>query len=182
MLDVVMDKILQYSQKKTKKIFGVDPSIEFIKKAKKNNPSGIFIEGVGENIPFDDNSFDIVVSKWAIQTSHDVPKILSEFSRVLKKGGMLVYLSKHPILQFLQKIRDYGHGSDYYKQQITTSKIYNETITLKEPSHTISEYLNSDFFKSFEIIDYKEGTDFPSSTSINGDIYPTFFIIKAKKK
>ncbi|MCC7436655.1 class I SAM-dependent methyltransferase [Candidatus Nomurabacteria bacterium] len=175
-------KDLVILSKKTKKIFGIDPSIEFLKKAQINNPSGIFKEAVGEKIPFQNESFDVVVSKWAIQTSTNVPKVLSEMARVLKKGGSLVFLTKHPILQFLQKIRDYGHGVDYYKQQITTSKIYSGTITIKEPSHTIGEYFNAEFLKNFEIIDYKEGTDFPASTQINGDTYPTFFIVKAKKK
>lgn len=175
-------KDLMILSKKANQIFGIDPSVEFLKKAQKNNPSGFFKEAVGESIPFDDETFDVVVSKWAIQTSADVPGVLSEMARVLKKGGMLVFLSKHPILQFLQKIRDYGHGIDYYKQQITTSKIYSGTITVKEPSHTIGEYFNAEFLKNFEILDYKEGTDFPASTQINGDIYPTFFIVKAKKK
>lgn len=175
-------KDLMILSKKSNQIFGIDPSIEFLKKAQKNNPSGVFKEAIGENIPFDDETFDVVVSKWAIQTSTDVPSVLSEMARVIKKDGTLVFLSKHPLLQFLQKIRDYGHGVDYYKQQITTSKIYSGTITLKEPSHTIGEYFNAEFLKNFEILDYKEGTDFPASTQINGDIYPTFFIVKARKK
>lgn len=164
------------------KVFGIDPSIEFLKKAQENNPTGVFKEGVAENIPAEDASFDVVVSKWALQTSLDVPRALSESARVLKKKGILIFLSKHPIIQFLQKIRDYGHGADYYEQKIVTSNIYSGKITLKEPSHTIGEYLNADFFKNFEIIDYQEGTDFPASEQINGDIYPTFFIIKARRK
>lgn len=164
------------------KVFGVDPSREFLKKAQENNPTGIFKEGVGENIPAEDASFDVVISKWAIQTSSDVPKVLSEIARVLKKGGTTVFLSKHPWIQWLQKIRDYGHGVDYYEQKIVTSNIYSGKIVLKEPSHTIGEYLNIDFFKNFELIDYKEGTDFPASEQIKGDIYPTFFIIKARRK
>jgi hypothetical protein len=82
----------------------------------------------------------------------------------------------------LEKVRDYGHGADYYKQQIVTSNIYNGKIVLKEPSHTIGEYFNADFFKNFEVLEYKEGTDFPASEQLNGDIYPTFFIVKARRK
>ncbi len=163
-------------------VFGIDPSIEFIKKAQVNNPSGVFKEGVGEAIPCEDRMFDVVISKWAMQTSTNVPKILSEMARVTKKNGMLVILSKHPVIQFLQKIRDNGHGANYYEQKIVTSNIYSGKIALKEPSHTIGEYLNSEFFKDFEIIDYQEGTDFPASEQLNGDVYPTFFIVKARRK
>ncbi len=168
--------------KKGARVFGIDPSIEFIKKAQINNPTGIFKEGVGENIPADDNSFDIVISKYAIQTSTNVPGVLSEIARVIKKNGMIVLLSKHPLRQYLEKIQSYGHGADYYKQKIVTSNIYNGEIVLKEPSHTIGEYFNSEFLKNFELLEYQEGTDFPASEQINGDIYPTFFIIKARRK
>lgn len=168
--------------RKGAQVFGIDPSTEFIKKAQLNNPSGVFKEGTGESLPCEDAMFDIVTSKWAIQTSTNVPAIIKEMARVLKKDGTLIYLTKHPIIQFIQKIRDNGHGVDYYEQTIVTSNIYNGTIALKEPSHTLGEYLNSDFFNSFEILDYREATDFPASEQINGDIYPTFFIVKAKRK
>ena len=168
--------------KRGAQVFGIDPSEEFIKKAQANNPTGIFKIGVGEDIPCEDGMFDIVVSKWAMQTSTDVPAVLQEMARVTKKGGMLVFLSKHPIIQFLQKIRDNGHGVNYYEQKIVTSNIYSGRIALKEPTHTIGEYFNADFFKNFEMIDYKEGTDFPASEQIDGDTYPTFFIVKAKRK
>lgn len=163
-------------------VFGIDPSNEFLKKAQVNNPTGVFIKGVGEAIPCENTMFDVVVSKWAMQTSTNVPAILNEMARVTKPGGVLVFLSKHPWMQWLEKIRDYGHGADYYKQMIVTSNIYDGEIVLKEPSHTIGEYFNSDFFKNFEILDYKEGTDFPASEQIHNDIYPTFFIVKAKRK
>jgi len=175
-------KDLVILSKNSTSVFGIDPSMEFLKKAQINNPLGVFKEAVGENIPFEDKTFDVVISKWAIQTSTDVPKVLLEMARVLKKDGILVFLSKHPVLQFLQKSRDYGPGVDYYQQQIVTSSIYSGKIRVKEPSHTIGEYFNMDFFRNFEMIDYKEGTDFPASAQINGDIYPTFFVVKARRK
>ncbi len=163
-------------------VYGVEPSNEFIKHAKELNPDGIIKEGVAENIPFSDEMFDVVVSKWAFQTCVDIPKALNEVARVLKPGGNFLLLSKHPWMQWMEKVRDYGHGADYYKQQIVTSNIYGGQIVLKEPSHTIGEYFNKEFLDNFEILDYQEGTDFPASEQINGDIYPTFFIIKVRKK
>ena len=173
---------LKIFSEKGAQVYGIDPSVEFLKKAKVNNPTGSFTKGVGEALPFPDNTFDIVTSKWAMQTSTDVPKVLSEMGRVLKSGGMLVYLTKHPFLQFLQKIRDNGHGADYYKQKVVTSNIYSGKITLKEPSHTMQEYFNGEFFSCFEILSYFEGTDFPASEQLNGDIYPTYMVVVAKKK
>jgi ubiquinone/menaquinone biosynthesis C-methylase UbiE len=173
---------LSILSQKGAKVYGLDPSIEFLKKAQSNNPEGIFTEGVGEKIPFKDATFDVVTSKWAMQTSTNVPKVLSEMARVLKKDGMLVFLTKHPFLQFLQKIRDNGHGVDYYKQQVVTSNIYSGKIKLHEPSHTMGEYFNQEFYSNFEVLSYHEGSDFPASEQLNGDVYPTYMIIVARKK
>jgi len=164
------------------KVFGIDPSSEFIAKAQTNNPTGIFKKGVGEALPCEDAKFDIVISKWAMQTSTDVPAVLREMARVIKKNGTLIYLTKHPFLQFLEKVRDNGHGVDYYQQQIVTSNIYSGSIVLKEPTHTMGEYLNGDFFSNFELLDYYEGAEFPASEQLNGDTYPTFFMVKARRK
>jgi ubiquinone/menaquinone biosynthesis C-methylase UbiE len=164
------------------RVYGIDPSKEFIKVAQKNNPLGLFTEGVGEKLPFPDNYFDVVTSKWAMQTSSDVPKVLKEMARILKKGGKLIYLSKHPLIQWHEKIRDYGHGANYYQQLIITSNIYENKIVLKEPSHTLGEYFNADFLNNFEITNFIEDTEFPASEQINGDTYPTFFIVEAIKK
>ncbi len=162
--------------------YGLDPSAEFIAQAKMQNPNSTFVEATGEAIPFDDNSFDIVTSKWALQSSPDVKQILLEAARVLKPGGMLLFLSKHPWLQQLEKVRDYGTDANYYEQKIVTSNIFSGKIVLKEPSHTIGDYFNKDFYSNFEVIDYEEGTDFPASEQLNSGVYPTFFIVKAKKK
>lgn len=163
-------------------VHGIDPCDEFLEKAQINNPHGIFINGIGEHLPFEEKVFDVVISKWAMQTSTNIPQILYEMARVLKKDGMLIFLSKHPFIQFLEKIRDYGHGANYYEQKIVTSNIYNGKIILKEPSHTFGEYFNKEFYSNFEILDYREGTDFPASEQLNNDIYPTFMIIVARKK
>jgi ubiquinone/menaquinone biosynthesis C-methylase UbiE len=173
---------LMILKKRGTEVFGIDPSIEFLKKAQNNYPVGFFKNGRGEAIPYDDATFDIVYSKWAMQTSPDISAIMREMARVIKKDGTLVFLSKHPWMQWIEKVRDFGHGADYYKQMIVQSNIYSGTITLQEPSHTIGEYFNTEFFSNFEIMQYQEGTDFSASEQINGDIYPTFFMVYARRK
>jgi malonyl-CoA O-methyltransferase len=162
--------------------YGLEPSSEFVKDAKKKNPQAIIKEGIAESIPFSDDMFDVVVSKWALQTCTDLEKVFSEVSRILKPGGTFILLSKHPMQQYFGKIREHGNDSNYFESKISTLHIFNGKITLKEPTHTFNEYLNKEFFKNFEIINFKEDFDFPASEQFHNGIYPTYFIIKARKK
>jgi ubiquinone/menaquinone biosynthesis C-methylase UbiE len=161
---------------------GLDPSVQFLQKAQEKMPSGTFREGVGERMPFDAASFDVVVSKWAMQTSTDVPGVLREAARVLRPGGLFVFLTKHPWMQWMEKVRDHGAGADYYQQMVVTSNIYGGTIVLREPSHTLGEYFDAAFLASFDVIDFREGTDFPASEQIGGQVYPTFLAMKARRR
>lgn len=163
-------------------VYGVEPSEEFVKSAKQLNPTGIIKVSVAEEIPFSNEMFDIVVSKWALQTCTDLEKALSEAARVLKPGGMLVLLSKHPMQQYFGKMREYGNSSNYFEQKVSTLHIFNGKIALKEPTHTMNEYFNSNFLSKFEIINFKESFDFPASEQFHGGVYPTYFVIKARKK
>ncbi len=47
--------------------------------------------GVGENIPFPDESFDTVVCTFTMCSVHDHARSLSEMRRILKPGGMFLF-------------------------------------------------------------------------------------------
>lgn len=47
---------------------------------------------VGEAIPFEDNTFDVVYSYYAFEHVEDPQKVLSESLRVLKPGGILYFV------------------------------------------------------------------------------------------
>jgi ubiquinone/menaquinone biosynthesis C-methylase UbiE len=162
--------------------FGVEPSEKLCALARRTNPGATIVQGGGESLPFDDQQFDLIVSKWAIQTSTDVPAILSEIERTLVPGGSLVILTKHPLRQYLEKIREFGHGIDYFKQQVVESKIFDGQITLYEPTHTLQEYINPRFLNAFDLELFHEGSEFPSAEQLNGDVYPTFFVLHAVKR
>jgi ubiquinone/menaquinone biosynthesis C-methylase UbiE len=46
----------------------------------------------GENLPFQDNTFDCVVSTFTLCSIEDVSQAVSEVYRVLKPGGMFLFL------------------------------------------------------------------------------------------
>jgi len=79
---------------RTGTVSGLDMTDEQLQKAKSlrdrdgfNNVS--FHKGYLENLPFDDNSFDVVISNGVINLCPDKLKVFKEIGRVLKQGGRL---------------------------------------------------------------------------------------------
>lgn len=162
---------------KEAQIFGIDSSEEMVKLAQKKNPEGEIRTASFDALPFPDLFFDVVISKWALQTSLDIDPVYQEIARVLKPGGYLIYLAVHPIRQFIEKR---VAGKDYFKKEIVESPFFNNQFVVKEPSHTLNEYLSPLFFKLFSLEAYEEGND-SGAERINGDIYPSYFIVKSVK-
>ncbi|MEM2916523.1 MAG: methyltransferase domain-containing protein [Candidatus Woesearchaeota archaeon] len=63
----------------TCKKFGVDPTFELLQQAKPRMP---VVQGVAEHLPFQDNSFDIVVCLTALHNFTDPLRALLEMKRV----------------------------------------------------------------------------------------------------
>lgn len=56
-----------------------------------NDISAARVQGSVLDLPFPDNSFDIVVSSWVIETVPDPIKAVSEYLRVIDEGGYVLY-------------------------------------------------------------------------------------------
>ncbi len=77
------------------KIYGIDPWEAGIRRVKKKlDFYGIrnveIIQGEAENIPLEDNSIDLITSNNGINNVKDQARVLSECSRIMKKGGQFV--------------------------------------------------------------------------------------------
>lgn len=158
--------------------YGIDAAQSLVSLAQKNAPEAHVMYGIMESLPYANNSFDVVLSKYALQTTEQLPQVLEEMGRVLKPNGVMAYLTVHPLRQFLEKKK---HPKDYFLQEVVNSVFFGGTVTAREPTHTMDEYLNSNFLKKYHILHFKEHIDFPSSERIEGDNYPCFFVLKARK-
>lgn len=170
-----------YYQSQGAVVCGIDASKELIQIAKRRMPAADIRIGFMENLPYADNSLDVVLSKYAIQTSVDIAPIFKEVARVLKPGGIFMYLVTHPLRQFMEKTKGVD-GKDYFRQEVTGALLFGGEITVQEPSHTFNEYLSRDFLSNFDVIGFEETCDLFSAEMIEGNIYPGFFIVKAKKR
>lgn len=159
------------------KCYGLDASEEIINLAKKKISKATFVSASFQNIPFSKNSFDWIFSKYALQTVDDVDIVLQEAYRVLKPKGNLLFLVVHPLRQFLEKKRG---GKDYYKKEVVNSVLFGGKITVREPVHAMTEYLNNFVLRNFDFIHYEEVFD-PAAEQVNGHVYPGFMLIHLVK-
>ncbi len=75
-------------RKKGMEVCGIDPSEEMLKIAKER---GFDVKkGSGENIPFEDNRFDVVLAMTSIEFSKDPKRFVKEMKRVAKPGGVVI--------------------------------------------------------------------------------------------
>lgn len=82
------------------KYIGIDPSIELLKVANK----GFFINGKGEKLPFNSDTFDFVISITAIQNFDDLIKGIKEMIRVAKKDIIISVLKKSNKVQIIENL------------------------------------------------------------------------------
>jgi ubiquinone/menaquinone biosynthesis C-methylase UbiE len=73
-------------------VSGIDASAPLIEQAKKRNSSIKFLTGEMEELPFDDNTFDIVCAFNSIQYAESVKNAILESKRTLKEKGKLVIM------------------------------------------------------------------------------------------
>ena len=85
--------------KKGAKVFGLELSGEMLKLAKQHcSKENInFKQGSIDKLPYKKNSFDIVVASLVIHYLAKPERAFKEFNRVLKKDGILVFSTNHPI-------------------------------------------------------------------------------------
>ena len=92
---IIMRKIKEKLGDKVR-IYGVDVSEDMVRIAERNVPDAEIKVGMAENIPFEDNMFDIVISVLSAHHWDDVQKGIEEIKRVLKKNGKGIIWEVNP--------------------------------------------------------------------------------------
>ena len=72
-------------------VIGLDPSSGMLREAQKG-PCQSLVLGIGEQLPFLDESFDFLSMGYALRHVSDIQKAFSEYWRVLKPGGTVLIL------------------------------------------------------------------------------------------
>lgn len=89
-----------------------DFSAGMIQEGRKRYPQLTFVEADAMNLPFEDNTFDVVTISVALRNVQDTAKALSEMLRVAKPGGRLVICEfSTPVWTPFRKLYDFYLGT-----------------------------------------------------------------------
>lgn len=86
---------------------GIDPAERSLQTAREHakllNLDIDYRFGLGENIPFPDNHFDVVFCCDVLEHVRNLPKCISEFQRVLKPGGVFFFdtFNRNPLSKLI---------------------------------------------------------------------------------
>lgn len=69
---------------------GIDPTHGLISAARSRHARGRYVLGRAEELPFEDQAFDLVISYLSLIDIADFERAISEMARVLKPGGALL--------------------------------------------------------------------------------------------
>jgi len=106
-----------------------------------------FVQSSAYQMPFKQNSFDVVVSCEVIEHLGDPEKMLAESVRVLKEGGKFILTTPHRLTEFPQ---DKNHVKEYFPQELKkiVEKYFNN-VCVKSTHHMLWRSLYLYAFRSF---------------------------------
>ncbi|MBD1141546.1 class I SAM-dependent methyltransferase [Pelagibacterales bacterium SAG-MED32] len=115
--------------------YGVDFSIEQLKLV--NTDIILPVNSNAENLPFDDNQFDLVYSSEVIQNIEDISKLIPELLRVTKQNGLLAISSLNAssiIRKLIMKLDPNNQDKKYFLRSKNEPHIY-----LRNPNNIIDK-------------------------------------------
>jgi len=126
--------------------YGIDISKDVVELAKKNNVIAIQHD-LNKNLPYKNNSFDVIIACEIIEHIFDTDKLISEFNRVLKKDGIII-ISTPNLASLTNRIRLlFGLYPEYVPQYNATSPLHIRAYTIP----ILKKQLESHGFKIINI-------------------------------
>jgi len=144
--------IKRYEKIGAKNIYGIDTSEFMVSEAKKNVKSSdnIFVADI-QKTQFKNNYFNVVVGRFSFHYLNEFDLAFKEVSRILKKGGILIFVVHHPFKDLIMK-----KVKTYSNKEIIKVELYNNKVPIYFPTHTLKEYFSNNFFKYFYVDSFEE--------------------------
>jgi ubiquinone/menaquinone biosynthesis C-methylase UbiE len=195
-LDVAVGKggflpfIFELAGHNFKQIIGIDPSKEAIEIAKKEyeNKKVAFYQHSAENLPFEDESFDLVTISNALHHVNDIKLTIEEMKRVKSKNGFIfisemyrdnqdekaeTFLQFHDLKSSSDRLKGTPHNDTFNRQEIidmlqhsgltiryqTDWENENAFVLSKEEFQTRMDNILSGLEKTSELENFKKKTE-----------------------
>ncbi len=126
------------------KVTAIDVSETMIKITKERtcNKADVLNLDLNNELPFKDNKFDIVVSSLTLHYIKDLKKTFSEFKRILKPNGILLFSVHHPCMDI----------KDFEDENYFITKLYKEKwekgvlFSVHHPCMDIKDFEDENYF------------------------------------
>lgn len=179
-----------------KSVVGIDISEKMIKKAKEMTKSPLieYIVKPIEDIDYDSNSFDVVISSLAFHYIESFDDICKKVNKCLPKGGEFVFSVEHPIFT-AQGLQDWHYDEQGKKLHWPVDRYFTEGIRkanflgeeVLKYHKTTTTYVNGLIMSGFEITGLIEPMPEESMLKDNDEMQdelrrPMMLLISARKK
>jgi len=139
----------------TSEVYGIDIWDKALERAKLKskvwNISNVkLIQGAAENLPFDDNYFDLIISNNGINNVEDIEKVLSECHRTSKNDARLLFSMnlEETMIEFYNVFKEILSKNNLKDEADKVSKhIYEK----RKPVNIIESYLKNSGYNIFRI-------------------------------
>jgi arsenite methyltransferase len=142
-------------------VFGVDPWNAAHERAKfKIQHTGVenvkLFEGIAEHVPFENDFFDLIVSNNGLNNVQDIPKTLSECSRVSRAGAQFVFTfnTERTFAEFYDVFRSVLTDSGFKELCVKVDEhIYEKRKPVAEYKHMLEQshfYINALYEDEFD--------------------------------
>ncbi|PLX13572.1 MAG: ubiquinone biosynthesis protein UbiE [Marinilabiliales bacterium] len=141
-------------------ITALDISVPMLEIAKKKDLMAKFIHGNSEQLPFEDQTFNIVASITMIEFVSNQEKVIHEMFRVLKPGGLLVLgcLNADSVMGKTKELSETFRNAKF----LNPAEIEKLLIPYGKPEFFYGVYMND----QFEITDGRAQSSEPSFIAV----------------
>ncbi len=132
------------------RVVSLDGSTTLLRHARASDPSGRYVQGAADSLPFGDGVADVVVAYNALMDFDDMPGAVAEMARLLAPGAALCLCITHPVLDgggfdsdaidASYRLRDPYFGRHRFDATVERDGV---TVRFRGWSHPLQDYVGA---------------------------------------